>query len=304
MGATATPASAGFERDAIVFGGVVPSAAVARGGETLVALLGIEHHRNGVALHTLVLTESPGMIDWEPTAGLVATDDLGTLYDASTLTQTQGLGQVATTVWLTPAIPADARRVELEFTTLRRVSPPRGDEPTIARPLTGGPWCLTVDLAPARTVVDPPPPSERRQRMSDATSVPARTFGGFVDVIPVGQARMVEGVGVCVIAAERYWDRWIVTLSAFGPPEQDAVAPAIGRAELTAWDDRGNRYRATPLQGAARRSWSEVTVELVPALAADARAIALRVADIPRGNDVGPLPVPGPLLFGVRVPPA
>lgn len=298
----ASPASAGYERDAIAFGGLVPCAAVARGGETMVAVLGLEHHRDGAVLHTIVLTESPGLIDWAAESGLAVHDDAGTSYAATVIAQTQGLGQVATTVWISPAIPADAQRLELSADGLLRITPARGDEPTITRPLTGGPWVLGIDLAPERTVVAPPPLSERRQRIPEPGSVPARAIGAFVGLIPVGQARMAEGVAVCAVSAERYWDRWIVTLAALGLPAQPATAPAIGRATIAAWDDRGNRYGATPLHGNARESWSEVTVELVPALAADAQAIGISIADIPRGNDVGPLPIPGPVTFGIRVP--
>ncbi len=301
MSTTATSASAGYERDAIAFGGLVPCAAVARGGETLVAVLGLEHHRDGAVLHMMVLTESPGLIDWAADTGLVVHDDAGTTYTATAIAQSQGLGQVATTVWISPAIPAEAQRLDLVTDDLLRVIPPRGGEPPVTRPLSGGPWGVAVDLSPERTVVDPPPQPERRQRIPDPGSVPARAIGAFVDVIPVGQARMAEGVAVCAVSAERYWDRWILTLAALGPPEQPGTAPAIGRAAIAVWDDLGNRYGATPLHGNARESWSEVTVELVPALVADARAIGVRIADIPRGNDVGPLPIPGPVMFGFRV---
>jgi hypothetical protein len=91
-------------------------------------------------------------------------------------------------------------------------------------------------------------------------------------------------------------------LSALGRPDQGVGAPAIGRARVSAWDDRGNRYRATPIQGTAREDWSEVWIEMVPPLDPQAETIAIKVEDIPRGNDIGPLPITGPLVFGVRVP--
>lgn len=280
----------------------MPSAAVARGGDTMVALLGLEHFRDGAVAHVVVLTETPGVIDWAVEGGLSVRDDCGTTYVPSVLAKTQGLGQVATTIWLSPPIPADATRLDLDVSELFRVSAPRGDVPPLKRPLSDGPWPLTVDLRPARTVADPPAPPERRQRIPDPGSVPARTIATFHSIIPIGQARMAEEAAICVIAAERYTDRWVVTLSALGRPNQDVGAPAIGRARVSAWDDRGNRYRATPIQGTAREDWSEVWIEMVPPLDPMADVIAIKVEGIPRGNDIGPLPIAGPLVFGVRVP--
>lgn len=64
------------------------------------------------------------------------------------LTKTQGLGQVATTIWLSPPIPADAARLDLDVSELFRVSAPRGDVPPLKRALSEGPWPLTVNLRP------------------------------------------------------------------------------------------------------------------------------------------------------------
>src|SRR5207244_4403223 len=48
------------------FGGVVPSRAWARSGETLVAALAVEHHAEGAVVPFLVVSEAPGLLDWDP----------------------------------------------------------------------------------------------------------------------------------------------------------------------------------------------------------------------------------------------
>ena len=72
-----------------------------------------------------------------------------------------------------------------------------------------------------------------------------------------------------------------------GPRRRRANAPAIGRARIEVWDDRGHRYRVTPVQGASRGVWSEVAAEIVPAIAPDAGALAMRVSDLPLGAGSG-----------------
>jgi hypothetical protein len=137
--------------------------------------------------------------------------------------------------------------------------------------------------------------------MPDPGSVPARTLGAFRSIVPVGQAKHVDGVAVCVIAAECYSDRWVLTLSALGPTDGERPAPTIGRARISAWDDRGNRYRPTPVQGTARDEWSDVAMEMVPQLDPEAGVIAIRIEDIPCGAGAESALIGGPLLFGVRV---
>lgn len=290
-------------RDAVGFGGLVPSGAVAHGGETLVAVLGIEHHADGMAMPLLVLSESPGLVEWEPSFGLAIRDDRGERYDGYVLSAASSLGQLTVTLWVEPPPPLEARQLSVTVQGLERLNPTRGGGRGVSRPLTGGPWTAVVDLVPERTVADVPdePGSDRLPVRVD--SVPVRAHGVFVDVVPVGQARLGEGIAVCVIALERYWDRAVATLVALGPPGDDATTPAIGRAELAAWDDRGRRYRVTPMHGAARGRWSEVAAEIVPAIPPDARVLALRVAAVPRGTDTARRgDVPGPFVFAFRLP--
>jgi hypothetical protein len=300
---TSAPPRHDRPRDAAGFGGLVPSATVARGGETLVAVLGVEHHADGAVIPLLVLSDAPGLVEWDPAIGLQVRDDRGDRYQAQALTATSGLGQLTTTIWVEPALPPGARRLELVVDGIARVSPPREGGPGVARPISGGPWNLVVELVPERTVAELPDEPAERRASREVGSVPVRAHGAFIGVVPVGQARLGEGSAVCVLALERYWDRSVVTLVALGPPDNDAAAPAIGRARIEAWDDCGNRYRVTPVQGASRGSWSEVAAELVPTIPSEARVLGLRVSDVPRGTEGGArLSIPGPFVFGVRLP--
>lgn len=301
--ATAAPRTSDRVRDAAGFGGLVPSDAVARGGETLVLALSVEHHADGVVIPMLVLSDAPGLIEWDPGMGLTVRDERGDRYAGEVLNAASGLGQLTATVWVEPSLPPDARRLELVVDGLARINPARGGGPGVTRPMAGGPWSLLIDLIPERTVVAPPPEPIDQWVPQHSGSVPPRAHGAFVDLVPVGQARLAEGAAVCVLAVERYWDRAVASLVALGPPGDEAEAPAIGRAGIEVWDDRGNRYAATSVQGAARATWSEVAAEIVPAIDVDARALAIRVSDVPRGTGTGHArTIPGPFMFGIRLP--
>ncbi len=303
--ATAAPIATDELRDAAGFGGIVPSGAVAHGGETLVAALAVEHHADGFVVPLLVLSGAPGLIEWDPSIGFTVRDDRGDRYEARLLTSASGLGQLTASVWVDRPLPPEARRLELVLDGLARVNPTSGAGRGVSRPVAGGPWNLVVDLLPERTVVPPPAEPAAVRDVPQPGSVPVRAHAAFVDVVPVGQARIGEGVAVCVMAIERYWDRSVATIAAMGTPGDDATPPAIGRAEVAAWDDRGNAYRVAPVQGASRGSWSEVAMELSPAIPPDVTALGLRVSDVPRGADAGRRSsVPGPFTFGIRLPAA
>lgn len=303
--ATTAPPARDHLRDAVGFGGLVPTGAVARGGETLVAVLGVEHYADGTVVQLLVLSGAPGLVEWEPSMGLAVRDDRGDRYEAHALTSSSSLGQFGITLWVAPALPPDARRLELVVDGLARVNPTRGGGRGVVRPLAGGPWSLIVDLIPERTVAGVPPEPGSGQQASPSGSVPVRAHGMFVDVVPVGQARMSEGIAVCVSAIERYWDRAVATLVALGRPGDEASAPAIGRAVIGVWDDGGHRYTITPIQGVARATWSEIAIEIVPAVPPDARVLAVQVAEVPRGPDSGRSgQIAGPFTFGIKLPPA
>jgi len=299
--ATDPTAGLGAQRDAESFGGIVSCAEVSRSEETLVAALGLEHHADGAILSLLALTQTPGLVEWEGTDGLEVSDDVGGTYEWEPLTRSFGLGQLVTTVWLSPAIPADARTLEVRMDAMTRINPSRGER-GVARPISGGPWELTLPLVPDRTVAEPPDRPAGAVADDLPTSVPARAYGMFSGVVPVGQVRLVEGTVIQVTALERYWDRSVLTLSALGLPDAEDAAPAIGRATVEAWDDRGVRYRIQPIHGDSGGAWSDCAFEVTPALSDDAEVLAVSVSDVPRGNDTGRrFAIEGPLVFGIRV---
>ena len=300
---TTAPPTREHLRDAVGFGGIVPTGAVARGGDTLVAALGVEHHADGAVVPLLALSDAPGLLEWDPSMGLAIRGDRGDRYEADVLTSASSLGQLCTTLWIEPALPPEARRLELVVDGLVRINPTHGGGQGVARSLVGGPWSLVIDLVPQRTVADMPPQPDEAPPPGQAGSVPVRARGVFVDVVPAGQARLGSGIAVCVMAVERYWDRAVATLVALGSAGDTADAPAIGRARIDVWDDRGHRYRVTPVQGASRGMWSEVAAEIVPAIPPDAGVLAIRVSDLPLGMDSRRRSsVPGPFTFGIRLP--
>ncbi len=134
--------------------------------------------------------------------------------------------------------------------------------------------------------------------------MPARTFSGFQDIVPVGQARVVDGLAICVWSLERYADRAVLSVGALveDPLRVAPLTPGVGRVEV--WDDVGGRYRVTPIHGAARPGWSETSLEVSPSIGPAVRALGLRLADLP-GYGPTPaarLPLAGPFTFGVAVP--
>ena len=283
-------------------GGLIPTSAVAREGDTLIVALCVEVHGEGAVLPLLVLSDAPGLLGWDPVRGLSVRDDTGRVYEVENLAQQAGLGALQTAVWIEPAPPPDARSLHLEVTGLVRTAVARGSG--IERPLAGASWSFEVDLVPQRTVAPVPgepstaPPAGRPAR------VPARTFAGFRDLVPIGQARMTEGVAVCVWSLERYADRAVLSVGALveDPLRAAPFTPGVGLVEV--WDDRGARYEVSPIHGAARPGWSETSLEVSPAIDPEARALGVRLTDLP-GH--GPTlearrPLAGPFTFGVAVP--
>ena len=302
--ATKAPTTPTRVRDADGFGGLVPTGAVARSAETLVAALGVEHHVDGVAVSVVVLSDAPGILEWDADVGANVRDDRGERYDAQIVASTSGLGQLTGTLWIAPALPAEARRLELVVDGLARINPTRGGGRGVARPLTGGPWNLVIELIPDRTVADVPAGPTAPAGAVPPASVPVRSYGTFVDVVPVGQARLAGDVAVCAMGIERYWDRAVLSLTALGPSTNTSIAPAIGRARIEVWDDRGRAYQVAAVQGAARDGWSEVALEVLPAVPPDVAVLGIRVTEIPRGTEAsGRATIPGPFTFGVRLPP-
>jgi len=269
------------------FGGVVPTDAEARGEGVLVCALALEHHAEGAALGILVLAEVPGMLRLDVAAALRVVDDRGTVYAATPCSRVAGLGSLQTTAWLTPAVPPEARALEVTVTALQRVSVARGGTPVV-RPLTGGPWALRVDLRPPATAA-PPPPRAAGAPPPPGVRIPARALTAWVDRVPVGQARFAGAGAVCLWSLERYVDRAVLSLAALAG---EGGPPSVERIE--AWDDRGAPYRVSPVFDDGRDGWLEAAAEITPAPRAGARVLAVRVL-------AGPPGAPREHLFGVAL---
>jgi hypothetical protein len=281
------------------FGGIVPTTASARGGETMVCALAVEHHAEGAALPLLVLSSAPGLLGWDPVAGLTAHDDRGREYAVRALGHQSSLGAMQATMWISPGVPADALALVLTVRGLVRTSVGRGGG-GVQRPLSGGPWVLEIPLLPSRTATAPPAEPSGQVGMPDpASAVPTRTLAGLVGLAPVGQARLLEDAAVCLWGLERYADRSVLTVSVLADAGAEVRPIAPGHGRVDAWDDRGRRYLPAPVHGTGGPGWSESSIELVPALDPAARALAVRLADVPCGPGAT---VPGPLVFGIALP--
>lgn len=286
-------------------GGLVPAAAVAREGDTLVMALCVELHAEGAMLPMLVLSDAPGLLGWDPVAGLRVRDDAGRDYEVGNLAQQTGLGTLQTAVWIEPSPPPDARRLRLEVTGLVRTAVARGGG-GVERPLPGATWELDIDLVPGRTAAEPPPEPAQDAPDGRPARVPARTFAGFRDLLPIGQARVGDGATVCLWALERYEDRAVLSVATLAedPVQVAPITADAGRVEV--WDDLGQGYRVAALHGAARPGWSESSLEVAPAIDPRARALGVRLTDLPceapppRGSSA----LAGPFTFGIAVPPA
>lgn len=278
-------------RGQLGFGGLVPSTAVAHGESALVAVLAIEHHTEGLAVPLLVLSQAPGMLSWEVEEGLEAGDDVGTQYHVRGLSRQAGLGSLQVSAWLEPAVPADARRLDLVASGIQRVSSPRAGI-GIERPLPGGTWELAVELVPDRTAVPVPPEPGSIALGPAAPRVPARGLTGFRGLVPVGQARVVAGGAVCIWAVERYQDRAVMTVAVL----RGAEGAGLG-GDVEVWDDRGGRYHVAMLHETSRDGWTEGSLELVPAIDPQARVLGVKLAGLePQGV------MDGPFAFGVALP--
>jgi hypothetical protein len=301
---TRTPLASGQERRRQAsLGGLVPSAAVAREGDTVVMALCVELHSEGAVLPMLVLSDAPGLLGWDPVEGLSVHDDSGREYEVDTLAQQAGLGALQTAVWIAPAPPPEARRLRLEVGSLVRTSVARGGG-GVERPLPGSSWALDIDLVPERTAVPVPEEPPGRPAAAPPARVPARTFGAFRDLVPIGQARMAEEAIVCLQALERYEGRSVLSLGALAqqPLRVGPVAPGAGLVEV--WDDAGRRYDVAPVHGATRPGWSESSLEVTPEIPAGVRSLGVRLSDLPaEGPPTAVRALAGPFTFGVAIPP-
>ncbi len=286
------------------FGGLVPSGAVARGADTLMAVLSVEHHADGAVLPLLILSEAPGLLGWDVAAGLRVRDDADRTYAVRPLAQQAGLGALQAAAWIEPGPPPEARTLYLTATGLVRTSMARGSG-GVERPLSGGTWELEVDLVPARTGAPLPPDPSGDRPGPRPVRVPARAFSAFRDLVPVGQARLTEGAAVCLWALERYADRAVLTVATLTDEPNRAAPITSGRGHVEVWDDAGRRYEAAPIHGASRPGWSETSLEVAPAIAPGARALGVRLRDLPHEGGASAAGAPGlagPFTFGISLP--
>lgn len=285
------------------FGGLVPTGASARAGETVVCALVVEHYADGAAVPLLCLSAAPGVLGIDPGSAVRAVDDRGRSYDVDTVTRDAGLGAVQATLWLTPGLPADARRLELTVERLTRTSV--GRRGGVERPLTDGPWVLVVDLLPGRTAVEAPARPRGVRPPPTSPRAPVRTATAFADVAPIGQARVANGIAVCMWAIERYGDRAVLSLGCLTADGVEATPLAPGRGTVAVWDDAGMEYSVAPIHGSAAVAWSESSLELTPAPPHGA-TLAIRLADLPgrARTPEGGWALAGPFIFGVALPDA
>lgn len=291
VGATCQPTSDRSGDTGRSFGGAVPSGEVADDHDSLCAISGIEHFTDGALAHLLVLSSAVGVMDVDA-ADLSVADNRGTQYSHIALATTHGLGHVLRSLWISPAVPTDATELTVVCTSLTRVAPNRQGGP-IERPLPGGPWTVTVPLYPPRTVTDVPDEPERRRRMPPAPSATSRTYASFQRLVPIGQARVHDGIAICALSAEVYSDRWVLSVAVFGESETDGTAP-LTEATVTAWDNRSGRYRSRPMHGTTHERGREAAFEMVPRLDPDASAIAVRISDFGGGSAAD-------TTFGIRI---
>lgn len=256
------------------FGGIVPSAAIERDGSALVMALAVEHHADGAAIPLLILSDAPGLLAWEPLDDTTVVDDRDRRYAVSILHGQAGLGALQVSLWIDPPPPPDTRYLRVCVPTLHRLAPARGGS-GITRQLPGGPWELLVDLVPPRTTATVPPhPGSGPADAELSGRVPSRTLGAFVDLLPVGQARISSGAAVCLWGIERYKDLALLTVSLLGNDPEEIPGEGIG---IEVWDDRGTEYDAVLEQAGSLENWSEIVVRVAPRLDPAATRLGVRV---------------------------
>lgn len=294
MDGPTTLAAGSDARGRATFGGLVPSTAVARSAATAVAALGVEFHADGAIVPLLVLSDNAGPLAAEVGSGVTVGDDRGTVYRVAECAQHPGLGSLQLDVWITPVPPADAQVLHVSVDGLTRTAiTRRGD--AVARVLSEGPWQLDVALVPARTAVAVPPEPPAAAAPVPAARVPARAFATFEGLVPVGQARVTDDLGLCLWAVERYRDRAVLSLAVLAPVARGRTPMASEPGSVSMWDDRGRHYEVAPVHSSVRAGWSETSLEITPAIGADVRALGVRIAD--PGHDG-----PAEYVFGIAVP--
>jgi hypothetical protein len=255
--------------------------------------LAVEHHTDGTAIPLLILSDSPGLLAWEPLDAATVIDDRDRSYAVSMLHGQAGLGALQASLWIDPPPPPDTRYLRVCVPALFRLAPARGGS-GITRQLPGGPWDLLVDLVPPRTTATVPSHPGFGPADAEASSrVPSRTLGAFVELLPVGQARISSGVAVCLWGIERYKDLALLTLSLLGNDTNEIPGEGV---EIEVWDDRGTEYDAALEQAGSVESWSELAVRITPQLDSAAKRLGVRVGLADDSAE------PSQFLFGITLP--
>lgn len=273
---------------------------VVRAGSTVVAALGVELYADGALLPLLVLSDSAGPLAVDAAEGVVVVDDHGRDYVVEECAHHPGLGSLQLDVWITPVPPPHVRHLRVSVDGLTRTAITRGGD-AVSRLLSGGPWELQVEMVPARTtapVPDEPPASEGA---AHPARVPARAYSSFEGLVPIGQARVVDDLGLCLWALERYRDRAVMTVSVLTDAARGRTPVASDAGAVDMWDDTGRRYTVAPVHSAVRAGWSETILEVLPVIPADVRTLGVRISDSHGGGGLGG---DGTFVFGIAIPEA
>lgn len=264
----------------------------------MVTALGVELYADGALLPLLVLSDSAGPLAMDAAEGVVVVDDCGRDYLVEECAHHPGLGSLQVDVWVAPVPPPHVRHLRVSVDGLTRTAITRSGE-AVSRLLSGGPWDLQVEMVPSRTTAAVPDEPPASTAATHPARVPARAYASFEGLVPIGQARVVDDLGLCLWALERYRDRAVLTVSVLADAARvrTPVASEAGTVEM--WDDAGCRYAVVPVHSAVRAGWTETILEVLPMVPADVRALGVRICDS-RGGDG----VDSSFVFGIAVPEA
>ena len=276
MSASSTLVAGHDARKRAAFGGLVPSAVVVRAGSAVVAALGVELYAEGAMLPLLVLSDSAGPLTVDASEGVVVVDDRGHDYVVEECAHHPGLGSLQLDVWITPVPAPGVRYLQVSVDGLTRTAITRGGE-AVSRLLSGGPWDLRVEMVPSRTTAPVPAEPPAAAGPAPSARVPARAYATFEGVVPIGQARVADDLGLCLWALERYRDRAVLSLSVLADAAKGRVPPASEAGAVELWDDSGHRYAVAPVHSAVRAGWSETILEVLPVIPPHVRSLGLRI---------------------------
>ena len=274
------PVRSGVARPAS--GGLLPTSAVAREGDTLVVALCVEVHAEGAVLPLLVLSRRPrpaglGSGPGPERARRRRADVRGRQPRPAGRASARSRPPSGSS----PRRPPDARRLLLEVSGLVRTAVARRRRASSARS-PAPPGASTSTCVPPRTAAEVPEEPATPAAPGRPARVPARTFGGFRDLVPIGQAR--DGrrrgglpLGAGALRRPRRAERRRPSPRTPCGWRRSPPASAASRCGTTA----AAGTTSSPIHGAARPGWSETSLEVAPAIDPAARALGVRLADLP-----------------------